>query len=61
MYALGLFDTIGIEYRVSEKYRDFSGIGIDPSIGFWVSKIDTKNALGKMAIVDIEIAKNEYE
>ena len=46
-------------YRVSEKYRDFSGIGIDPSIGFWVSKIDTKNALGKMAIVDIEIAKNE--
>ena len=32
-YFVGLFDTIGIEYRVSEKYWDFSGIGIDPSIG----------------------------
>ena len=31
--VLGLVDTIGIEYRVSKKYRDFSGIGIDPSIG----------------------------
>ena len=30
---LWLVDTIGIEYRVSKKYRDFSGISIDPSIG----------------------------
>ena len=48
-HSLGLVDTIGIEYRVSEKYRDFFSIGIDPSIGVWVSKIDTENALGKLA------------
>ena len=35
--------------------RDFFSIGIDPSIGFWVSKIDTKNALGKMAMMAILI------
>ena len=37
-------------YRVSQKYQDFSGIGIDTSIEFSVSKIDTENALGKMAM-----------
>ena len=37
-------------YRVSEKYRDFYSIAFDPGIGVWVSKIDTENALGKMAM-----------
>ena len=46
-------------YRVSSigKVSGFFWYRYDPSIWFWVSKIDTKNALGKMAIVDIEIAK----
>ena len=43
--SVGRVDTIGIEYRKS------IGIFLVSSIGVWVSKIDTENALGKMAMM----------